>query len=39
MQGHPKAKTLKTSPLLFPELCVALFEGTTATGSRAYAPI
>ena len=38
MQGHPKAKTLKTSPLLFPELCVALFEGTTATGCRAYAP-
>ncbi|KAI3678458.1 hypothetical protein L6452_37752 [Arctium lappa] len=38
-KGHPKAKTLKTSPLLFPELCIALFEGTSATGSRAYAPI
>lgn len=37
MQGHPKAKTLKTSPLVFPDLCIALFEGTSATGSRVYA--
>ncbi|KAI3714840.1 hypothetical protein L6452_21800 [Arctium lappa] len=37
-KGHPKAKTLKTSPLAFPELCIALFEGTSATGSRVYAP-
>lgn len=38
MQGHPKARTLKTAPLVYPDLCIALFEGTSATGSRAYAP-
>lgn len=38
IQGHPKAKTLKSSPLVFPDLCKALFEGTSATGSRVYAP-
>ena len=38
MQGHPKGRSLRTSPLAFPELCKALFEGTSATGSRAYAP-
>ncbi|KAJ9546559.1 hypothetical protein OSB04_019102 [Centaurea solstitialis] len=37
-KGHPKAKTLKTSPLVFPDLCKDLFEGTSATGSRVYAP-
>ncbi|KAL6556799.1 hypothetical protein OROHE_006675 [Orobanche hederae] len=36
--GHPKAKTLKTSPLAFPNLCITLFEGTSATGSCVYAP-
>ncbi|XP_024996638.1 L10-interacting MYB domain-containing protein-like [Cynara cardunculus var. scolymus] len=37
-KGHPKARTLKTAPLIYPDLCIALFEGTSATGSRAYAP-
>lgn len=30
MQANPKAKTLKTSPLLFPELCIQLFDGVNA---------
>ncbi|KAJ9538787.1 hypothetical protein OSB04_031520 [Centaurea solstitialis] len=38
IKGHPKGKSLKSSPLAYPELCKALFEGTSATGSRAYAP-
>lgn len=32
MQGHRKAKTLRMSPLVFPDLCTALFEGASATG-------
>ncbi|KAJ9566836.1 hypothetical protein OSB04_002802 [Centaurea solstitialis] len=38
IKGHPKGKSLKSSPLAFPDLCQALFDGTSATGSRAYAP-
>lgn len=30
MQANPKAKTLKTSPLLFPDLCIQLFDGVSA---------
>ncbi|KAD7477797.1 hypothetical protein E3N88_00933 [Mikania micrantha] len=32
-QGHPKAGSLKTVPLPFPDLCAALFDGNSATGS------
>ncbi|KAJ9544803.1 hypothetical protein OSB04_024510 [Centaurea solstitialis] len=38
IKGHPKGKSLKTSPLTFLDLCKALFEGTSITGSRAYTP-
>lgn len=36
MQTNPKAKTLKTAPLLFPNLCIQLFDGVSAgvTGSE-----
>ncbi|XP_074383565.1 uncharacterized protein LOC141725080 isoform X2 [Apium graveolens] len=30
IQTNPKAKTLKTSPLLFPDLCIQLFDGVSA---------
>ncbi|KAL8121190.1 uncharacterized protein LOC141725080 isoform X1 [Apium graveolens] len=45
IQTNPKAKTLKTSPLLFPDLCIQLFDGVsagvnilepTSTRSRVY---
>ncbi|XP_022007256.1 L10-interacting MYB domain-containing protein isoform X1 [Helianthus annuus] len=32
-KGHPKAASLKTVPLPFPELCAELFDGNTATGN------
>ncbi|KAJ9557775.1 hypothetical protein OSB04_012389 [Centaurea solstitialis] len=38
IKGHPKGKSLKSSPLAFPDLCQALFDRTSATGSHAYAP-
>ncbi|KAL8235936.1 hypothetical protein R6Q59_017018 [Mikania micrantha] len=34
--GHPKAGSLKTVPLPFPELCAALFDGNSATGSMKW---
>lgn len=36
MRTNPKAKTLKTAPLLFPNLCIQLFDGVSAgvTGSE-----
>lgn len=37
-QGHPQARSLKTSPLAFPDLCIALYDGTSATGARHWAP-
>ncbi|KAD3066764.1 hypothetical protein E3N88_34644 [Mikania micrantha] len=35
-KGHPKAGSLKTVPLPFPELCAALFDGNSATGSMKW---
>ncbi|KAL4587613.1 hypothetical protein LXL04_000485 [Taraxacum kok-saghyz] len=35
-QGHPKAATLKTTPLVFPELCATLFDGNSATGNMRW---
>ncbi|CAI9275199.1 unnamed protein product [Lactuca saligna] len=35
--GHPKAASLKTVPLLFPELCAELFDGSSASGNLSYA--
>ncbi|CAI9303805.1 unnamed protein product [Lactuca saligna] len=35
--GHPKAASLKTVPLVFPELCAELFDGNSASGNRSYA--
>ncbi|KAL8244176.1 hypothetical protein R6Q59_010434 [Mikania micrantha] len=32
-KGHPKAESLRTSPLPFLDLCAALFIGNTATGN------
>ncbi|KAL7593199.1 hypothetical protein Lser_V15G32746 [Lactuca serriola] len=37
MKGHPKAASLKTVSLLFPELCVELFNGNNASGNLSYA--
>ncbi|KAL8193556.1 hypothetical protein R6Q57_026691 [Mikania cordata] len=34
--GHPKAGSLKTVPLPFPDLCAALFDGNLATGSMKW---
>ncbi|KAL8254514.1 hypothetical protein R6Q59_032735 [Mikania micrantha] len=34
--GHPKAGSLKTVPLPFPDLCAALFDGNSATGSMKW---
>ncbi|KAL8228098.1 hypothetical protein R6Q57_015682 [Mikania cordata] len=31
--GHPKAASLRTSSLPFPDLCAALFDGNAATGN------
>ncbi|CAI9298148.1 unnamed protein product [Lactuca saligna] len=36
-KGHPKAASLKTVPLLFPELCAELFDGNSASGNLSYA--
>ncbi|CAI9292254.1 unnamed protein product [Lactuca saligna] len=36
-QGHPKAASLKTVLLLFPELCAELFDGNSASGNLNYA--
>ncbi|CAI9293816.1 unnamed protein product [Lactuca saligna] len=35
--GHPKAASLKTVPLLFPQLCAELFDGNSASGNLSYA--
>ncbi|XP_052627072.1 uncharacterized protein LOC128133608 [Lactuca sativa] len=35
-KGHPKAASLKTVPLLFPELCAELFDGNSASGNLSY---
>ncbi|KAL4587273.1 hypothetical protein LXL04_000141 [Taraxacum kok-saghyz] len=35
-KGHPKAASLKTTPLLFPELCATLFDGNSATGNMRW---
>ncbi|CAI9276572.1 unnamed protein product [Lactuca saligna] len=36
-QGHPKAASLRTIPLPFPDLCARLFDGNSATGNfRSY---
>ncbi|KAI3507768.1 hypothetical protein L1887_22762 [Cichorium endivia] len=37
-KGHPKAASLKTHPLVYPELCATLFDGRSATGSYRYTP-
>ncbi|CAI9301988.1 unnamed protein product [Lactuca saligna] len=36
-KGHPKAASLKTVPLFFPELCAELFDGNSASGNLSYA--
>nr|XP_009624135.1 uncharacterized protein LOC104115253 [Nicotiana tomentosiformis]XP_033516926.1 uncharacterized protein LOC104115253 [Nicotiana tomentosiformis] len=38
IKAHPKAKTLKSSPLPFPDLCTTLFEGSTATDVHGQSP-
>jgi hypothetical protein len=38
MQGNPKAKCLKSSPLLFPDLCISLFQNVVATGDGGWGP-
>ncbi|KAM6593679.1 hypothetical protein CsatA_001382 [Cannabis sativa] len=38
IKAHPKAKPLKSAPLPFPDLCKALFDGTTATGFYGWSP-
>ncbi|XP_060197427.1 uncharacterized protein LOC132626530 isoform X1 [Lycium barbarum] len=38
IKAHPKAKTLRSAPLPFPELCTTLFEGSTATGIHGWSP-
>ncbi|KAL4590011.1 hypothetical protein LXL04_002929 [Taraxacum kok-saghyz] len=35
-KGHPKAAVLKTHPLPHPELCAALFDGSSATGNLKW---
>ncbi|KAL8268961.1 hypothetical protein R6Q59_002759 [Mikania micrantha] len=35
-KGHPKAASLRTSTLPFPDLCAALFDGNAATGNRKW---
>ncbi|VFQ68868.1 unnamed protein product [Cuscuta campestris] len=35
-KGHPKAGSLKTVPLPFPELCAELFDGNAATGMHKW---
>ncbi|KAD4888469.1 hypothetical protein E3N88_20542 [Mikania micrantha] len=35
-KGHPKAASLRTSTLPFPDLCSALFDGNAATGNRKW---
>ncbi|KAL8250829.1 hypothetical protein R6Q59_034522 [Mikania micrantha] len=36
LDGHPKAASLRTSTLPFPDLCSALFDGNAATGNRKW---
>ncbi|CAI9277247.1 unnamed protein product [Lactuca saligna] len=36
-KGHPKVASLKTVPLLFPELCAELFDGNNVSGNLSYA--
>ncbi|XP_060178071.1 L10-interacting MYB domain-containing protein-like [Lycium barbarum] len=38
IKAHPKAKTLRNSPLPFPDLCTKLFEGSTAIGIHDWSP-
>ncbi|KAK1390730.1 hypothetical protein POM88_018908 [Heracleum sosnowskyi] len=38
IQANPKAGPLKTSPLLFPDLCIQLYDGVTATGVNSWGP-
>lgn len=38
MQARPKARTLRTSGIAFPELCRTLFESVSATGSNVWGP-
>ncbi|KAL8255311.1 hypothetical protein R6Q59_033532 [Mikania micrantha] len=33
LKGHPKVASLRTSPLPFPDLCAALFDGNATTGN------
>ncbi|CAI9289695.1 unnamed protein product [Lactuca saligna] len=35
--GHSKVASLKTVPLVFPELCAELFDGNSAFGNLKYA--
>ncbi|KAL8223927.1 hypothetical protein R6Q57_019402 [Mikania cordata] len=35
-KGHPKTGSLKMVPLPFPDLCAALFDGNSATGSMKW---
>ncbi|KAK9048359.1 hypothetical protein SSX86_032678 [Deinandra increscens subsp. villosa] len=35
-KGHPKAASLNTVPLPFPELCAQLFDGNAATGNGKW---
>ncbi|XP_059302278.1 uncharacterized protein LOC132054252 [Lycium ferocissimum] len=38
IKAHPKAKTLRNSPLPFPNLYTKLFEGSTATRIHSWSP-
>ncbi|XP_012850033.1 PREDICTED: uncharacterized protein LOC105969802 [Erythranthe guttata] len=38
IKAHPKAKSLRLAPLPYPNLCRALFDGTTATGVHSWGP-
>ncbi|KAK1365417.1 Myb/SANT-like domain-containing protein [Heracleum sosnowskyi] len=38
IQANPKAHPLKTSPLLFSDLCIQLYDGVTATDINSWGP-
>ncbi|XP_012829130.1 PREDICTED: uncharacterized protein LOC105950324 isoform X2 [Erythranthe guttata] len=38
IKAHPKAKSLRLAPLPYPNLCRALFDGTTTTGVHSWGP-
>ncbi|XP_060178772.1 uncharacterized protein LOC132608967 isoform X1 [Lycium barbarum] len=38
IKAHPKAKTLRSAPLPFLELCTTLFEGSTTIGIHGWSP-